>query len=179
MAAGHRGPKRGSLTPFWEDVRDTIGRYLKRQEHIAQGVNEHDLVAFTDHFFGAVVLDKPDKSFGGIPHQEVIDGQQRFTTAQLIIASAQQLAETHGFAGMAEALRDLRLNAAKHDPKPEERHKLWPTNVNRAAYEAVTDPFGPLAAPDIRITRSRRRTLFASELDDWLADSTRPTVSAT
>ncbi len=60
-------PTEDRLTPFWEDVRDTISRYLKRQEHIAQGVNEHDLVAFADHFFGAVVLDQPDKSFGGIP----------------------------------------------------------------------------------------------------------------
>lgn len=58
-------PSEDRLTPFWEDVRDTISRYLKRQEHLAQGVDEHDLVAFADHFSGAVVLDKPDKLLGG------------------------------------------------------------------------------------------------------------------
>jgi hypothetical protein len=164
-------PSDDRLTPFWEDVRDTINRYLKRQEHIAQGVDEHELVAFTDHFFGAVVLDKPDKSFGGIPHQEVIDGQQRFTTAQLIIAAAQRLAEKHGFTGTAEALRDLRLNAEKHDPKPEERHKLWPTNVNRVAYDAVMAPDGPLAVPDDPSNRIQEAyAYFAGELDDWIAD---------
>src|SRR3954469_21724015 len=73
-------PSEDRLTPFWEDVRDTVGRYLKRQDHIAQGVAEDYLAVFTDHFFGAVVLGKLDKSFGGVPHQEVIDGQQRFTT---------------------------------------------------------------------------------------------------
>jgi hypothetical protein len=164
-------PSEDRLTPFWEDVRDTVNRYLKRQEHLAQGLNEHELVAFTDHFFGAVVLDKPDKSFGGIPHQEVIDGQQRFTTAQLIIAAAQRLAEKHGFAGTAEALRDLRLNAEKHDPKPEERHKLWPTNVNRTAYDAVMAPGGPLAVPDDPNNRIQEAyAYFANELDDWIAD---------
>lgn len=101
----------------------------------------------------------------------MIDGQQRFTTAQLIIASAQRLAETNGFAGTAEALRDLRLNADKHDPKPEEHHKLWPTNVNRAAYGAVMDPSGPLAAPDDPNNKIQEAyAFFANELDDWLAD---------
>lgn len=168
-------PSEDRLTPFWEDVRDTINRYLKRQEHIAQGIDEHDLVAFTDHFFGAVVLDKPDKSFGGIPHQEVIDGQQRFTTAQLIIAASQRLAEKHGFAGTAEALRDLRLNADKYDPKPEERHKLWPTNVNRAAYRAVMDPLGSVAAADDHNNKIQEAyAFFADQLDEWLLDVDEP-----
>lgn len=164
-------PSDDRLTPFWEDVRDTISRYLKRQELIAQGVDEHDLVAFTDHFFGAVVLDKATKPFGGISHQEVIDGQQRFTTAQLIIAAAQRLAEKHEFGGTADALRDLRRNADKHDPKPNERHKLWPTNVNRAAYEAVMDAAGPLTVPDDPTNRIQEAyAFFAGELDEWLED---------
>jgi hypothetical protein len=44
-------PSEDRLTPFWEDARGTVSRYLKRQEHIAQGVDEHELVAFTDHFW--------------------------------------------------------------------------------------------------------------------------------
>jgi hypothetical protein len=164
-------PSEDRLTPFWEDVRDTVARYLKRQEHMAQGVPEDELAAFTDHFFGAVVLGKLDKSFGGIPHQEVIDGQQRFTTAQLLIAAAQRLAEAHGYATTAEALRDLRLNAEKHDPKPHERHKLWPTNVNRAAYEAVMDPGGLQQVPDDPNNRIQEAyTFFAGELGEWIED---------
>ena len=164
-------PSEDRLTPFWEDVRDTVGRYLKRQDHLTQGVAEDDLAAFTDHFFGAVVLGKLDKSFGGIPHQEVIDGQQRFTTAQLLIAAAQRLAEAQGFGTAAEALRDLRLNAEKHDPKPYERHKLWPTNVNRAAYEAVMHPDGPQSMPDDPNNRIQEAyAYFEDEIDEWIAE---------
>lgn len=163
-------PSDDRLTPFWEDVRDTVNRYLRREEHLAKGVKEHELAPFADHFFGAVVLGEPDRSFGGIPHQEVIDGQQRFTTAQLIIAAAERLAETNRFAGLADALRDLRFNASKHDPKPDELHKLWPTNVNRVAYAAVMAPGGPLPVPDDPKNRIQEAyDFFAAELAEWLA----------
>jgi Protein of unknown function DUF262/Protein of unknown function (DUF1524) len=164
-------PSDDRLTPFWEDVRDTVSRFLKRDELLAQGAVENELVAFTDHFFGAVVLDKAARVFGGVPHQEVIDGQQRFTTAQLMIAAAERLAANHGFEPIADALRDLRLNAVKYDPKPFELHKLCPTHLNRVAYEAVMDSDGPLPVADDGSNWIREAyDYFASELDDWLAD---------
>lgn len=162
-------PSEDRLTPFWEDVRDTVRRFLKRQEHIAQGVQESHLAAFADHFFGAVVLGKPSKAFGGIPHQEVIDGQQRFTTAQLLIVAAHRVAEHHGYHGTANALRDLYVNADKHDPSPEERYKLYPTNANRAAFAAVVD--SAAATPDDPGNKIQEAyAFFAIQLAEWLDD---------
>lgn len=164
-------PSEDRLTPFWEDVRDTVTRYVAREQHIAKGVPEDDLNAFTDHFFGAVVLGKLDKSFGGIPHQEVIDGQQRFTTVQLLIAAAHRFALQRNFDTTAEALRDLYLNPDKHEPEPHEHPKLWPTNANRVAYTAVMNPDGPLDIADDPGNRIQEAyAYFDSQLAEWFTD---------
>jgi Protein of unknown function DUF262/Protein of unknown function (DUF1524) len=164
-------PSEDRLTPFWEDVRDTVARYLSRQEHLQNGVPEDDLAAFTDHFFGAVVLGKLDKNFGGIPHQEVIDGQQRFTTAQLLIAAAHRLAQQHDLGTTADVLRDLYLNPDKHEPQPDEQPKLWPTNANRVAYAVVMDPDGPGSTADDPNNRIQEAyAYFEGELRGWLED---------
>jgi hypothetical protein len=162
-------PSEDRLTPFWEDVRETVARYITREEHLDKGVPESELTAFTDHFFGAVVLGKLDKSFGGIPHQQVIDGQQRFTTAQLLISAAHRMAELNGFTTTAEALRDLYLNPDKHEPKPHEHAKLWPTNANRAAYSAVMSPDGPQDVPDDPGNRIQEAYAYFEEaLAEWI-----------
>lgn len=164
-------PSEDRLTPFWEDVRETVTRYVARQEHLDRDVSENELAPFTDHFFGAVVLGKPDKSFGGIPHQQVIDGQQRFTTAQLLIAATHRLAQENEFHATADALRDLYLNPDKHEPQPHEHPKLWPTNANRDAYASVMDPDGPEEAPDDPGNRIQEAyAYFEDELADWLTD---------
>lgn len=162
-------PSEDRLTPFWEDVRATVARYIAREEHLEKGVPESELAAFTDHFFGAVVLGKLDKSFDGIPNQEVIDGQQRFTTAQLLIAAAHRMAEATGFETTAEALRDLYLNPAKHEPKPHEHSKLWPTNANRDAYATVMGPDRPQGAPDDPNNRIQEAYAYFEEaLAEWV-----------
>lgn len=164
-------PSEDRLTPFWEDVRDTVARFVGRQDHLERGVPEDQLTAFTDHFFGAVVLGKLDHSFGGIPHQQVIDGQQRFTTVQLLVAAAHRLADQSGFGTTAAALRDLYLNPEKHEPLPDEQFKLRPTNVNHAAYVAVTGPGHPGSRPDDPANRIQEAyAYFERELAEWLAD---------
>lgn len=164
-------PSEDRLTPFWEDVRDTVTRYLARQAHIERGVPEDDLAIFADHFFGAVVLGRLDKSFGGIPHQEVIDGQQRFTTAQLLIAAAHRVAQRNGFDTTAAVLRDLYLNPDKHEPQPHEQPKLWPTNANQRAYAAVMDPEGPRPIADDPTNRIQEAyAYFDEELNSWLEE---------
>jgi len=163
-------PSEDRLTPFWEDIRATVARYIAREENL-ESVPESELAAFTDHFFGAVVLGKLDKSFDGIPSQEVIDGQQRFTTAQLLIAAAHRMAEATGFETTADALRDLYLNPAKHEPKSHEHSKLWPTNANRDAYAAVMGADGPQGVPDDPNNRIQEAYAYFEEaLTEWIGE---------
>ena len=164
-------PSDDRLSPFWDDVRGTVDRYLERREALEKGVPEDALAVFADHFFGAVVLGLRVMAFGGIPHQEVIDGQQRFTTVQLLIAAVHRIARDSGNDTTAEALADLYLNPPKHDPQPNEVQKLWPTNANQLAYSAVMDPDGPLPIPDDPNNRIQEAyEFFSMELAAWLTE---------
>lgn len=111
--------------PLWEDV-------LAARDRAAGG----DTVP---HFLGAVVLEAKRTAHGGLEVREVIDGQQRLTTLQLLIAAVRDTFHAHGIADVQMAKRLTKLLANDPDlvERPEENFRLWPTNADRAAYRAV------------------------------------------
>lgn len=115
--------------PLWDDV-------LTLLEHQEIG-NLH-----YSHFLGAVVLEQETQAPGEIPAFTVIDGQQRLTTLQIVLAAAANVAIELGAVNEGEIIRDLVHN----DPKKAsglELFKVWPTNANRAAFQAVLADGGP------------------------------------
>jgi uncharacterized protein with ParB-like and HNH nuclease domain len=66
--------------PLWEDIT----ALLQHQEDIIGS-------ELWSHFLGAIVLDQDQTVPGQIPRYTVIDGQQRLTTLQLLIAAAAKL----------------------------------------------------------------------------------------
>ncbi|RCW45884.1 uncharacterized protein DUF1524 [Halopolyspora algeriensis] len=115
--------------PLWKDVTDLL-------QHQESGTESWS------HFLGAVVLDHEKTVPGQIPRYTVIDGQQRLTTLQLLIAAAARAAAEAGAEKDAKLLRGLVAN----DPLEAEgidRFKVWPTNANRAAFAAVMAEDGP------------------------------------
>jgi len=83
--------------PLWEDIL-----VLLRHEALDAGVQSH--------FLGAIVLDQETQAPGRIPQYLVIDGQQRLTTLQLLIAAAVDVLRGNGHADAAGILADLTLN---------------------------------------------------------------------
>jgi hypothetical protein len=145
--------------PLWEDVLDTAGR-------AAHG----DVVP---HFLGAVVLEQQRSSTGSLEVRQVIDGQQRLTTLQLLIAAVRD-----GFLARdiddksRRRLTKLLENDADSVDEPDERHKLWPTNRDRDAYRRVMN--GDLRATDYSASLPRIEGAYAwfrDALDDHLSDA--------
>ena len=64
----------------WEPLWDDIVTLLDHQEN---GDGQH-----YSHFLGAIVLDQITQAPGKIPRLTVIDGQQRLTTLQIVLAAA-------------------------------------------------------------------------------------------
>ncbi|MFN8124664.1 MAG: DUF262 domain-containing protein [Thermoleophilia bacterium] len=94
------------------------------------------------HFLGAIVLEQETQSPGKIPVYTVIDGQQRLTTLQLLLAAAAREAQAHGVEDEAALLGQLvRNNPLK--AKGDEVFKVWPTNRNRTAFTACVSDGGP------------------------------------
>jgi hypothetical protein len=85
---------------------------------------------------GAIVLDQI-RTFGNqVPSHLIIDGQQRLTTFQIILAVLRDLAREFGATEYAEELERYLKNSGIME-KPEEVFKLWPSRGDQGAFRQV------------------------------------------
>lgn len=149
--------------PLWEDILVL----LDHQSGRLPSPNGH-----WSHFLGAIVLDQETQAPGTIPVYTVIDGQQRLTTLQILLAAAGNAAAANGAENDAEVLLSLIRNRPLK-AAGEHLWKVWPTNANRSAFAAVVRAGGP--APDReddpRNLIDEAYGYFVARMIDWLADS--------
>jgi hypothetical protein len=142
--------------PLWEDIQTLLD-------------HEGEPSTSLSHFLGAIVLEQETTAPRTIPVFTVIDGQQRLTTLQLLVAATAEAVREAGAEDDAALLEELvRNNPRKADG--EELFKVWPTNANRAAFQAVMRPGGPPADreddPHNRIDEAY--AYFRRRASDWL-----------
>lgn len=125
--------------PLWEDIQTLLDKHLR-------GTKVHA------HFLGAVVLEQLANSTGSIESRQVIDGQQRFTTLQLFLMAARDLASYHKASKYIERFTDLVANRRSKIDHDDEVFKVWPTNSNRAAFRLVHEA-GSLEQVDQELMR--------------------------
>lgn len=145
--------------PLWDDIVTLL-------EHQENGNGQH-----YSHFLGAIVLEQETLAPGEIPIFTVIDGQQRLTTLQILLTAASNVAKEQGALNDGEIIRDLVMN----DEKKAEgvaRFKVWPTNANRDAFEAVLAEGGPSDErpddPDNRIDEAY--AFFSAQVREWAGE---------
>lgn len=120
------------------------------------------------HFLGAVVLEQLPTQLGEIDVRLVIDGQQRLTTLQLLLAAASRVARENGCEAQARLLEGLTRNDPDLAKTREARFKVWPTNANRRAFVDVMAADG---AADDEANRVHEAFAFYLEtLRAWAAD---------
>ena len=108
--------------PLWEDL-----------SALAETIAERGQAE--PHFLGAIVLQKGQPSIGQIPTHEVVDGQQRLITIQLLLDAIQEFCMEAGFGGPAARLNGLVLNDEAYvGPDPNQAFKLWPTTHDQDAF---------------------------------------------
>jgi hypothetical protein len=116
--------------PLWDDVVRVAESYL------ADG----DKPPIPNHFLGAVVYESKKASSGDVTRHDVIDGQQRMTTLQLLLDAAHEVVTELGHENEAEKLEELILNKAAAFKGRIERFKLWPSQADRDAFAHAMDP---------------------------------------
>lgn len=145
--------------PLWDDL-------LTLLEHQAAG-NLH-----YSHFLGAVVLEQETQAPGEIPLFWIIDGQQRLTTLQIVLAAAANVAGELGAETEGEIIRDLIRNDSKK-AVGDDIYKVWPTNTNRVAFKTVVADGGPPADrqddPNNRIEEAY--TFFETQIREWATEA--------
>lgn len=111
--------------PLWEDVAALVERRLSGD-------------AVHPHFLGAVVLDQMTTPTGSMPARLVIDGQQRLTTLQVLLAAVRDVArELEVQDKYSRALAKLTINDDELSDDPCAVYKVWPTNLDRDPFRSV------------------------------------------
>src|SRR5215212_5450175 len=117
--------------PLWEDVLALAERYVRQD-------------SFRPHFMGAVVLDQLNTATGTLDLRQIIDGQQRLTTLQIIIEAAGDVCDKLGpiASNHTHDLQRLTRNDRRSND-PDEMFKVWPTNVDREHFRRVMSAGSP------------------------------------
>lgn len=139
--------------PLWEDVRRVA-------DELEDGTSVHP------HFLGAIVLASVDPEFGQLPTWEVIDGQQRLTTLQVLLAAARAAVAAVGEEQSARLLSLFIDNNEVLIPTghPEARWKVWPTNADQVQFQAAMTDVGEKG----QLVEARR--WFEAQIAEWIAD---------
>ncbi len=153
--------------PLWTDVLEVVDAYVEAAKARGTTPRGDELPV---HFLGAIVVKLVPFGAGQLELREIIDGQQRLTTIQLLIGAAASVLAQLEAADQAEVLRDLIENRPYLTKgQPDAVFKVWPTKHDRAAFRAVMGdgtPFGPLE--NHRVVKAFR--FFEESIAGWAGD---------
>ncbi|MXX94106.1 MAG: DUF262 domain-containing protein [Gammaproteobacteria bacterium] len=124
--------------PLWEDVRNISENYLENFD-IQGGDNVSAQERTQRHFLGTVVIQQVSYAVTDIERREVIDGQQRLTTLQLLLDAIQLVSLEHEEKQISTRLSKLVTNDQDLITDKDDIFKLWPTTTDREAFKHAMD----------------------------------------
>ncbi|QNF95776.1 DUF4268 domain-containing protein [Janibacter sp. YB324] len=118
--------------PLWQDIQRVTDLRL-RQPHLQ-----------AQHFLGAVVIQGQTQQGNKVPAWNVVDGQQRITTLQLLMDATHSLLSAARLKRLANQLESLTHNAEDFLPEGQSRLKLRHLNGDRSAFDEVMEAESPV-----------------------------------
>ena len=119
--------------PLWDDIERQAEECLKAENFVSK----------RSHFLGAIVLNVSRIIGAGVARSEIIDGQQRLTTLQILIAVIRDYAAQTSSVHVSR-LRCLTVN--EHEKAgSDDSFKVWPTNADRETFRLVMSAGSPEA----------------------------------
>ncbi|TNU77057.1 DUF4357 domain-containing protein [Miniimonas arenae] len=148
--------------PLWSDIRRLTDLRLR------------DPYSTATHFLGAVVVQAHEGQLGTMQSSNIIDGQQRLTTLQVVMDATAAVLESVGLDSLAGQLQSLTHNQATFVPAGESSLKIRHTNRDHAVFDEVMDADPPvdhsaLKHATSRITRAHE--YFTDEITTWLGET--------
>lgn len=115
--------------PLWEDIEGKANQRLLKQQR-----DEFS------HFTGAIVIQQKPTNVDEVPKYEIIDGQQRLTTFQVILCALRDICELFGFNDIEEEVDGYILNKGMLSKEyVDEQYKLIPTDFDRFSLQSIVD----------------------------------------
>jgi hypothetical protein len=125
------------IQPLWEDIIDRVDALLQHRTDAMKVGSVEKLKPLRKHFLGAIIVGGPisfDTQIIGT--REVIDGQQRITTLQLMLLALRDVLKPYGDASFDDDVNTLTYNRGTYHSKSDHL-KVWPTNVGRDVVQAI------------------------------------------
>lgn len=148
--------------PLWTDIQRVTER------------RTDDPRSTAEHFLGAVVLQAHDATSHGMPMCNVIDGQQRLTTLQLLMDACSAVFSQHGLQRLSLRLEDLTHNSANYVEDGRSRLKLRHLNNDQDAFVEVMTSEPPVEHSSLKFATSRivqAHQYFTTAVLSWLGDA--------
>lgn len=111
--------------PLWEDITRKFTEFI--DGHPDTPV----------HFLGAMVLDQKQTPVTHVEKRQVIDGQQRLTTLQILLAAMRDFCRHHELNELADELEAYTTNRGKMADQAVEKFKVWPTQSDQQCFMDV------------------------------------------
>lgn len=126
------------VQPLWEDLIDRLEAIVQHRAD-AQAVGAGKLRPLRRHFLGTVVIGSlKGGSSDAVGNRDVIDGQQRITTLQILLLAFRDLVAPLGDDALSYDLKLLTQNIGKYR-QASDTLKVLPTNVGRDVMQALAE----------------------------------------
>ena len=148
--------------PLWKDIR-RVAELRIDEPHLDP-----------QHFLGAVVLQAHDPGSNRLTTWNVIDGQQRLTTLQLLMDATSAVLTQAGFERFASQLETLTHNSENFVAEGDSRLKVRHLNNDHAAFDEVMTAEPPVDYADLRHADSRiveAHQYFTTAVTQWLGET--------
>ncbi len=107
-------------------------------DDIEKSQNRENQEGSSAHFTGAIVIQQKPTPAGGVPKYEIIDGQQRLTTFQIIFCAIRDICKEHGHDDIADNINCYVLNQGVLIGE-DEQLKLIPTKFDRPSFISLVN----------------------------------------
>lgn len=150
--------------PLWDAVKSVANRRISGEDP-------------RPHFLGALVLERIDVATGEIEARHVIDGQQRLTTLQVMLAAIRDVCAEKGATHYCGAFSRLIENYDASRRNPDSKYKVWPTSQDRTHFVHAMTSGSPEALLDCYAAKKARRVghqipqaylYFFGEVKEWI-----------
>ncbi len=125
------------IQPLWVDIIDRVDALVEHRENSEKVGGPNKLKQLRKHFLGAIVVGSPIHSNPDtIPTREVIDGQQRITTLQIMLLALRDVLKPHKDDALDDDVGTLTYNKGKYLLKVDHL-KVRPTNAGREVMQII------------------------------------------
>ena len=151
--------------PVWNDVRFIA-------EGVLTGTDTHSELRSTrndkrsSHFFGAVVIHRVPTRTGHVERPKVVDGQQRLTTFQLLLKSAERIFKAYGHDRAGRRIQLWTKNDDAIVNEPGDEYKIWPTPTDQASFRTTMEEHLEAQYNDNSLI-NRAAIYFYQKMEDW------------